>query len=148
MEKFFEKLDSALKNNSFVKMTLSKPVSKNNDLRNIYIKPILLKDNNMYQFTYRYDRRDETKNFTVKSPSSPLNSPALARVFSFCVASTALLIISRKKISFSEYKNFLITGKMFSVLTPIDPFDIILEFLISYFLFFICPFGWFLFLFS
>ena len=45
MEKFFEKLDSALKNNSFVKMTLSKPVVKNDELRNLYIKPILLKNN-------------------------------------------------------------------------------------------------------
>ena len=58
MEKFFEKLESALKNNSFVKMTLSKPVAKNSELRNVYVKPILLKDNMMYQFTYRYERRD------------------------------------------------------------------------------------------
>ena len=47
MEKFFEKLDSSLKNNSIIKMTLSKPVSKNNELRNVYVKPILLKDNKM-----------------------------------------------------------------------------------------------------
>ena len=59
---------------------------------------------------------------TVKSPSSPLNSPFSANVFIFCVASTALLTISRKKISWSEYKNFLITGNMFSVVTPMFPF--------------------------
>ena len=63
MEKFFEKLDLAIKNDILVKMTLSKPVSKNSELRNIYVKPILLKNNKMYQFTYRYERRDETKNF-------------------------------------------------------------------------------------
>ncbi|MBO7469604.1 hypothetical protein J6Y50_09755, partial [bacterium] len=63
MEKFFEKLESALQNNTMVKITLSKPVVKNDDLRNVYIKPILLKDNKMYQFIYRYERRDETKNF-------------------------------------------------------------------------------------
>src|SRR5574344_235526 len=38
----------------------------------------------------------------------------------------ALDTISRRKISWSEYKNFLITGKMFSVVTPILPFCIIL----------------------
>ena len=48
MEKFFEKLDLAVKNNALVKMTLSKPVAKYNELRNIYIKPIMLKDNKMY----------------------------------------------------------------------------------------------------
>ena len=62
MEKFFEKLENSLKDNSIIKMTLSKPVSKNDELRNIYVKPILLKNNKMYQFTYRYERRDETKN--------------------------------------------------------------------------------------
>ena len=36
-------------------------------------------------------------------------------------ASTALATISLKKISWSEYKNFLITGKIFSVVTPILP---------------------------
>ena len=66
MEKFFEKLDLSLKTNSIIKMTLSKPVSKNNELRNVYVKPILLKDNKMYQFTFRYERRDETKNFDAK----------------------------------------------------------------------------------
>lgn len=60
MEKFFAKLENSLKSNSIIKMTLSKPVSKNSDLRNVYVKPILLKDNKMYQFTYRYERRDET----------------------------------------------------------------------------------------
>ena len=61
---------------------------------------------------------------TVRSPSSPLKSPLSASVFIFCVASTALETISRRKISWSEYKNFLITGKMFSVVTPIFPFCI------------------------
>lgn len=35
MEKFFEKLESALQNNTMVKITLSKPVVKNDDLRNV-----------------------------------------------------------------------------------------------------------------
>ena len=59
---------------------------------------------------------------TVKSPSSPLNSPIEASVLSFWVASTALETNSRRKISWSLYKNFLITGKIFSVVTPIFPF--------------------------
>ena len=37
-----------------------------------------------------------------RSPSSPLNSPRVLSVFSFCVASTALLMSSRRKISWSE----------------------------------------------
>jgi hypothetical protein len=40
---------------------------------------------------------------------------------SFWVASTALLTSSRRKISWSEYKNFLIIGKMFSVWMEMEP---------------------------
>ena len=63
MERFFGKLENSLKDGTIIKMTLSKPVLKNNELRNVYIKPILLKNNKMYQFVYRYEHRDETKNF-------------------------------------------------------------------------------------
>ena len=99
MEKFFEKLESAVNNNSFVKMTLSKPVSKNNDLRNIYIKPILLKDNKMYQFTYRYDRRDETKNFDVKQTMEQVRSlvpEVFQNVSLFTLTEDVTLLVSKK----------------------------------------------------
>ena len=99
MEKFFEKLDSALKNGSIVKMTLSKPVSKSNDLRNIYIKPILLKDNKMYQFTYRYERRDETKNFDAKQTMEQLRSlvpDVFQNVSLFTLTEDVTLLVSKK----------------------------------------------------
>ena len=99
MEKFFEKLDLALKNNAIVKMTLSKPVSKNNDLRNIYIKPILLKDNNMYQFTYRYDRCDETKNFTVSQTMEQVRGlvpESFQNVSLFTLTEDVTLLVSKK----------------------------------------------------
>ena len=72
---------------------------------------------------------------TVRSPSSPLKSPFSASVFIFCEASTAFDTISRRKISWSEYKNFLMTGNMFSVVTPMLPFCISILFL---FLLFSC----------
>ena len=99
MEKFFEKLDSALKNNSIVKMTLSKPVSKNNELRNIYIKPILLKDNKMYQFTYRYERRDETKNFDAKQTMEQVKNlvpEVFQNVSLFTLTEDVTLLVSKK----------------------------------------------------
>ena len=99
MEKFFEKLESAVNNNSFVKMTLSKPVSKNNDLRNIYIKPILLKDNKMYQFTYRYDRRDETKNFDMNQTMEQVRNlvpEVFQNVSLFTLTEDVTLLVSKK----------------------------------------------------
>ena len=99
MEKFFEKLDSAVKNYSFVKMTLSKPVAKNNDLRNIYIKPILLKDNKMYQFTYRYERRDEMKNFDASQTMEQVKNlvpEVFQNVSLFTLTEDITLLVSKK----------------------------------------------------
>ena len=99
MEKFFEKLDSALKNNSFVKMTLSKPVSKNSELRNIYVKPILLKNNKMYQFTYRYECRDETKNFDIKQTMEQVRGlvpEVFQNVSLFTLTEDVTLLVSKK----------------------------------------------------
>ena len=99
MEKFFEKLDSVLENGAIVKMTLSKPVAKNNELRNVYIKPILLKDNKMYQFTYRYERRDETKNFDTKQTMEQVRSMVPAtfqNVSLFTLTEDVTLLVSKK----------------------------------------------------
>ena len=99
MERFFEKLDSSLKINSIIKMTLSKPVSKNNELRNVYVKPILLKDNKMYQFTYRYERRDETKNFDIKQTMEQVRSlvpEVFQNVSLFTLTEDVTLLVSKK----------------------------------------------------
>jgi len=62
MKKFFDKLEISLMNYSLVKMTLSKPTQKNSELRNVYVRPVLLKNKKMFQFTFRYEKRDEAKN--------------------------------------------------------------------------------------
>ena len=99
MDRFFEKLDSSLKNGSLVKMTLSKPVAKNNELRNVYVKPILLKDNKMYQFTYRYERRDETKNFDAAQTMEQVRSfvpEVFQNVSLFTLTEDVTLLVSKK----------------------------------------------------
>lgn len=99
MEKFFEKLESVLQNNTMVKITLSKPVVKNDDLRNVYIKPILLKDRKMCQFTYRYERRDETKNFDAVQTMEQVRSLVptnFQNVSLFTFTEDVTLLVSKK----------------------------------------------------
>ena len=99
MDRFFAKLENSLKDDSIVKMTLSKPTSKNNELRNIYVKPILLKDNKMYQFTYRYERRDETKNFDSAQTMEQVRSlvpEVFQNVSLFTLAEDVTLLVSKK----------------------------------------------------
>ena len=99
MERFFEKLENSLKDNSIIKMTLSKPVLKNNELRNVYIKPIMLKDKKMYQFTYRYERRDETKNFDAVQTMEQVRSlipEVFQNVSLFTLTEDVTLLVSKK----------------------------------------------------
>lgn len=99
MERFFEKLTAALQQGSFVKLTLSKPVAKSDELRNVYIKPVRIKDRLMYSFTYRYDRRDETLNYDMEQFVSLIESLLNDRFLSaslFTVTEDITLLISRK----------------------------------------------------
>src|SRR6202000_1584529 len=63
---------------------------------------------------------------TRRSPNSPLYWPNELNRLIFLVASTAVDTSSLEKISRSEYKNFLMIGKMFSVWIQIVPFSCII----------------------
>lgn len=63
LEKFLIRVSDAVEQSTMVKMTLSKPASKHDELRNIYVKPVLIKGKRLFAFTYHYERRDEVKNY-------------------------------------------------------------------------------------
>ena len=57
-----EIFSQSLQNQTFVKLTLSKPTSKT-DLKNIFVRLIEIKKEQKLSFTYRYAIRDEVKNY-------------------------------------------------------------------------------------
>lgn len=65
LEKFLNKISESAEQNILVKMTLSKPAQKHDDLRNVYVKPVLIKEKRLFAFTYHYERRDEVKNYDI-----------------------------------------------------------------------------------
>ena len=103
MQKFIDKLQSSLNDGSFVKLTLSKPKANSQqptaDLRNVYVKPIILKNEKMFSFTYRYERRDETKNYdaeqTLEIITNLLNEVFLNASL-FTLTEDVTLLISKK----------------------------------------------------
>ena len=103
MQKFIDKLQSSLKDGSFVKLTLSKPSAigrqQSADLNNVYVKPIILKNEKMYSFTYRYERRDETKNYDAEQTLEVINQ-LVPNVFLnaslFTLTEDVTLLISKK----------------------------------------------------
>lgn len=83
-EKFLSELKVALENQKFIKLTLSKYSGKQ-ELKNIYVKPVLIKGKLLNSVTYRYKTNDQFKNlnhdelialcneFLVKSSFSEAN---------------------------------------------------------------------------
>ena len=65
LEKFMDCVAGAVEQSTLVKMTLSKPANKHDELRNVYVKPVLIKEKRLFAFTYHYERRDEVKNYDV-----------------------------------------------------------------------------------
>ncbi|MDO6803507.1 SAM-dependent methyltransferase [Wenyingzhuangia sp. 1_MG-2023] len=69
MEEFkslFEEIQSSIVADTFVKMTLSKPIRKNDGLRNIYIRLVTIQEQQKLQFTYRNKTNDVVKNYTLE----------------------------------------------------------------------------------
>jgi SAM-dependent methyltransferase len=63
-EQFFAALDESLVGGSFVKLTLAKYRGSEAGLKNIYVRPVMLKGGARLSFLYRYRTRDAVKNHT------------------------------------------------------------------------------------
>lgn len=66
ISEFLEKIAESQTKHELVKLTLSKPVRKSEDLQNVFIRPVELKNSIKLSFTYHYNTRDITKNFEVE----------------------------------------------------------------------------------
>ncbi len=64
-ESFFTILNPAIEERELVRLTLSKPRWKSEELRRIIIKPVVLKAGFRYNFQFQYARRDESHNFKI-----------------------------------------------------------------------------------
>lgn len=59
---FLDTVRQSFNDGNFVKLTLSKPSDRSGELKNIYIRPVHLKDQLHYSFLYRYKTKDIVKN--------------------------------------------------------------------------------------
>ena len=62
---FTNEVSSAVYKHTFVKLILSKRVLDNQDLNKIVVRYVERSGTPNLQFVYKYDRRDEDKNFTI-----------------------------------------------------------------------------------
>lgn len=99
IEKFLSRVAEAAVKSTLVKMTLSKPVDKRDELRNVYVKPVLIKEKRLFAFTYHYERRDEVKNYDAAQMLETLREMLPSRFQNsvlFTVNEDVTLLVSAK----------------------------------------------------
>ncbi|MBQ6769745.1 MAG: SAM-dependent methyltransferase [Bacteroidales bacterium] len=99
LQKFLDRVAESAEQSALVKMTLSKPANRHDDLRNVYVKPVLIKEKRLFAFTYHYDRRDEVKNYAAAQMADILQEMLPARFQNavlFTVNEDVTLLVSAK----------------------------------------------------
>jgi tRNA A58 N-methylase Trm61 len=66
LQSFLQQLSTSIEKKTFIKITLGNRRGKSADLKNVFIKTVLLKNVPKLSFVYRYPTKDITKNFDVK----------------------------------------------------------------------------------
>lgn len=99
LDKFFNRIADAAEQSTLVKMTLSKPSQKHDELRNVYVKPVLIKEKRVFAFTYHYEHRDEVKNYDAAQMLDILREMIPNRFLNavlFTVSEDVTLLVSSK----------------------------------------------------
>ena len=71
--KFINELELCVKINTFAKLSLGNYKGAESGLKNIYVKKVLIKQEEKLSFTYRYQTRDIVKNYSIKESIALLN---------------------------------------------------------------------------
>lgn len=99
IDNFYKQIADSFEAATLVKMTLAKPRSKSAELKNIYIRPVEIKKGVMLSFTYRYQTKDEVKNFVleeaIKIIKEQLGSPFM-KLHLFTIEEDFELSINKK----------------------------------------------------
>ncbi len=66
IEHFLANCQESVENDTFIKLTLSKPTGEEPDLKNVYVRPVEIRSQPMLSFTLRYATKDITKNYSIE----------------------------------------------------------------------------------
>ncbi len=65
-EVFIKAFFTSVKEDSFARLTLSKPTEPHSEVKKIIIRMVLIKEKRNFSFVYRHDTKDITKNFNLE----------------------------------------------------------------------------------
>ncbi len=100
LKELFEAIEKSFERDDFVKLTLSKPIKKQEELNNVYVRFVYIKDTPHLSFTYRYKTKDQVANYLLNEAEKILEelltqSFRLATFFS--LKEDLLVMISKKR---------------------------------------------------
>ncbi|MGB1018012.1 MAG: class I SAM-dependent methyltransferase [Chitinophagales bacterium] len=113
VSKFIENAKQSIKENEFVKLILSNKRDKKNDLKAVYLKTVLLKDQLKLNFVYKHNTKDITKNLELNEAFEELQKLLETHFFQALLLSTAadFNLILRKDKSSTLKKSKATTSK-------------------------------------
>ncbi|MFY0628075.1 MAG: SAM-dependent methyltransferase [Reichenbachiella sp.] len=71
---FLSQLKHSIQESTFVKLTLSKTIHPDDELKNIYVRKIELKNEPHLSFTFHYKTKDETRNYSLDGGQEEVQS--------------------------------------------------------------------------
>lgn len=98
-EQFLSLFNTSVEAGNFIKLTLSKP-DKTADWKNIFVRPVAIRDTPMLAFTYRFPQRDEVKNYSPAEAAgevSGLLGNSFLKADLFTLAEDVSLLYNKKR---------------------------------------------------
>jgi hypothetical protein len=98
---FFETLQQSIVNNEFVKLTLSKPVRKSDELLNVYLRLFVIDGKEILEFKYRYNTENQYKKFSLTEATSELEVLLMDSFRAgtlFTLSQDLIVTVSKKKV--------------------------------------------------
>ncbi|PKO98010.1 MAG: SAM-dependent methyltransferase [Bacteroidetes bacterium HGW-Bacteroidetes-9] len=94
-----EKISESMTNSKLIKLTLSNKRNKSDDLNNVFVKPVVIRDEMLLSFVYRHATRDVTKNLTLEETTEVLSSLLTEHFFNADLFTTEVdwLLLSNKR---------------------------------------------------
>ena len=99
-KEFFDALEQSISDDEFVKLTLSKPIRKNEGLINVYLRLELKEGKQFFKFKYRYVDEEVFKYFIFKEAKLELEKLLLETFRTgtlFTLSYDLLIKVSKKK---------------------------------------------------
>jgi SAM-dependent methyltransferase len=91
-------MESAIENKSFLKVTLGSYKGPESDLKNIYVRPVQIKRQEMLSFTYRYKTRDIVKNYPLSEAVAMIVEQLESEFKAGTLFTTALDVIIQQNV--------------------------------------------------